>query len=222
MASGSGLKENLDTCSLSTIGVGAVVDVNQINRARYCVQVTLCALYRKLIDAVNKTGSSLDPWKWMEEKSSSGDMVFYLRLVMNLQLEILIFVRAIREGNFSLFVQSLRNFLKWFFALGHINYARWLTVHVFDLVSLPITYPEIYQKMIRGFFCFVRTKSLFSRMAFDQVHEQHNKIIEGLGGASNLLNSQDDSGLIRWEMCGPEVARLVSEFENSENSQINK
>ena len=39
---GSGLTEILEACSLATIGVGVVVDVNQIKRARYCVQVTPC------------------------------------------------------------------------------------------------------------------------------------------------------------------------------------
>ena len=69
--------------------------------------------------------------------------------------------------------------------------------------------------MLNFFFSFAKTKRPFSRMAFDQVHEQNNKIIKGLGGASNLLNTQDDSALIRWETCGPEVARIVAEFEDS-------
>ena len=75
-----GLREILDACSLATIGVGAVVDFNQIKRARYCVQVTLCSLYRKLVDAVKADGSTLDPWKWLEEKSLSSSMADYWRL----------------------------------------------------------------------------------------------------------------------------------------------
>ena len=51
-------------------------------------------------------------------------------------------------------------------------------------------------------------------MALDQVHEQ-NKIIKGVGGGASLLNTQDESALISWENCGPEVARIVSEFEDS-------
>ena len=136
-------------------------------------------------------------------------------MVINLQIEILVFVRSIREGNFHLYVQSLRNLLKCFFALDHTNYARWLTIHVFDLIPLPITHPDVYQQMLKGFFSFAKTKRPFSRMALDQVHEQNNKIIKGVGGATSLLNTQDESALIRWETCGPEVARIVSEFEDS-------
>ena len=52
-------------------------------------------------------------------------------------------------------------------------------------------------------------------MAVDQIHEQNNKIIKGVGGCSSILNREDDSALIRWEICQPEIARLVSEFENT-------
>ena len=75
-----GLREILEACSLATIGVGAVVDVNQIKRARYCVQITLCSLYRKLVDAVKADGSTLDPWKWLEEELLSSSMADYWRL----------------------------------------------------------------------------------------------------------------------------------------------
>ena len=102
-------------------------------------------------------------------------MVHYWRSVKNLQIEILVIVCSIREGNFPLFVQSLRNLLTWFFALDHTTYARWLTIHVFDLISLSTTHPDIYQQVLQRFFCFTKTKCPFSRMALDQVHEQNNK-----------------------------------------------
>ena len=40
------------------------------------------------------------------------------------------------------------------------------------------------------------------------------KIIKGLGGATSLLNTRDEPALIRWETCGPSVARILSEFED--------
>ena len=46
----------------------------------------------------------------------------YWSLVINLEVEILLFVLSIREDNFYLYVQSLRNLLKRFFALDHSNY----------------------------------------------------------------------------------------------------
>ena len=62
-------------------------------------------------------GSILDPWKWLEEKSLSSSMAHYWSLEINLQIEILVFVRSIREVIFHLYVQSSRNLSKCFFFL---------------------------------------------------------------------------------------------------------
>ena len=52
-------------------------------------------------------------------------------------------------------------------------------------------------------------------MALDQIHEQNNKDVKGVSGATNLLHREDNSGLSRWELCGPDLDRLVIEFENN-------
>ena len=52
-------------------------------------------------------------------------------------------------------------------------------------------------------------------MGLDQLHEQNNAIIKGCGGATDLVNKIDDSALVRWETCGPDIARLLLEFENT-------
>ena len=70
--------------------------------------------------------------------------------------------------DYPLHVTVLRRLMKWYFTLDHYNYARWLSVHLFDLVCLPYTCPD-------GFFTFQKTRSEFSNMALDQVHEQNNE-----------------------------------------------
>lgn len=57
LVAGSGLKEILETYSLATIGASAVVGINQIKRRFYCVQVVLCLLYRKLVEAAKTVNS---------------------------------------------------------------------------------------------------------------------------------------------------------------------
>ena len=71
----------------------------------------------------------------------------------------------------------------------------------------------VCEEFIRGNFSFLKTKTSFSRMALDQLHEQNNKVVKGVSGATSLINRQDDSALIRWELCGPELSRLLDEFE---------
>ena len=104
----------------------------------------------------------------------------------------------------------MKDLMKWFFSMDHYHYARWGSVHVFDLVYLHITCPDIYKQFMAGNVSIQKTTRQFSRMAPDQLHEQNNELINGVCGATHLLNQHDTSGLERWETCGPEVTRLLS------------
>ena len=83
---------------------------------------------------------------------------------------------------------ALRALMKWYFTLDHYNYSRWLTVHLFDLVNLEKNHPDVYIYFSKGYFTFNKNGSEFSTMALDQLHEQNNEIIKGVGGATSLLN----------------------------------
>ena len=60
------------------------------------------------------------------------------------------YITSLREANFQLYVLSLKALMKWFFALDHYNYASWLSVHLFDLLSLKNSLPDIYQNFKDG------------------------------------------------------------------------
>ena len=51
-------------------------------------------------------------------------------------------------------------------------------------------------------------------MALDQLHEQNNEIVKGVGRATRLLN-REESALLRWELCGSEIVNMISSFEES-------
>ena len=67
-------------------------------------------------------------------------------------------------------------------------------------------------------FSFLKTNKKFSRMALGQLHEQNNKYIKSVSGATFFINRQDDSALVRWELCGPELCRIIEKFEEVESS----
>ena len=50
-------------------------------------------------------------------------------------------------------------------------------------------------------------------MPIDQAHEQNNACVKGDGGAVGL--TKNPSALQRWMITGPEVARVIGEFEKS-------
>ncbi len=51
----------------------------------------------------------------------------------------------------------------------------------------------------------------FSEIPLDQVHEQNNKQVKGQGGAVSL--SENSAQFLRSIAGGPEVSRVVNEFE---------
>ena len=59
--------------------------------------------------------------------------------------------------------------------------------------------------------------SEFSCMALDQVHEQNNIIIKGIGGATHVMNRSEESPLLRWELCADDLSKLLRNFEDAQS-----
>ncbi len=72
-------------------------------------------------------------------------------------------------------------------------------------------HPEVARQFHSGNFVVHKTKRDFSAIAIDQAHEQSNAVIKGDGGAVGL--TEDQSALRRWMVAGPEVSRLVANYE---------
>ena len=120
----------------------------------------------------------------MKEKSPT---VMYWDLIMRYETLILIFVRAHREKNFPLYVRVLEELTPLFFALDHVNYSRWMPVHIRDMKSLPTAIKEEFKE--RSHWVLSKTTNTFSSIPFDQAHEQENKIVKGSGGAVGLTEN---------------------------------
>ena len=71
---GSGLEDILSNIVRSIIGTGALVHANHIKQARYCLQVSLCALFLELKDAKDKSDSMLSSLEWLEQSKNQNEM----------------------------------------------------------------------------------------------------------------------------------------------------
>lgn len=130
-------------------------------------------------------------------------------MIMKFEILILIFVRSHREKNFCLYIEVLEALVPLFFALDHVNYARWLPIHIRDMRGLP---KEVECEFINnGRWVIQKTSNLYSSIPVDQAHEQENKIVKECGGAIGLMESP--VALRRWSLCGPELTRLMKEFD---------
>ena len=101
-----------------------------------------------------------------------------------------------------------------FFSLDHQNYARWLPVHLRDMMALTSIAPSVAEKFEDGKFVIRKSHSKFSSIAIDQAHKLNNKLVKGDGGPIGLTENMIQ--LQRWMVSGPEMARLINEFESAQ------
>ena len=77
-------------------------------------------------------------------------LALHWKNTLDLEINISIFIRALRESNFDLYVLSLLFLIKWFFALDHYNFARCLSVHLHDLLFQDTDVPDLYKQFLSG------------------------------------------------------------------------
>lgn len=111
-----------------------------------------------------------------------------------------------------MYIQAIKSLLPWVFALDNQNYARWLSVHLRDMLDLPKRHPSVHTEFSKGSFVVHKTKKVFSSIPLDHAHEQVNALVKGEGGAVGLTESP--AALRRWMVAGPELSRMVKEFED--------
>uniref|UniRef100_H3APT7 Uncharacterized protein n=1 Tax=Latimeria chalumnae TaxID=7897 RepID=H3APT7_LATCH len=199
---GSGWSMALIEAGVATSGkAGALISSSHIKQTHYTHQVAVAALhvlrraayqsYMELEDSEEPTKAQHYPQ--FHSWSSHGARVVY-----------------VAESNFSLYIDTLDQLMPWFFALDHVNYAHWLPVHIQDMVALKETHRTVLDEFQKGNFVVQQSTHSFLLIALDQSHEQTNKYIKGEGGLT-----ENTAALRRWMVAGPEVARVVAEFEES-------
>ena len=100
---------------------------------------------------------------------------------------ILMFVSAHRKKIFSIGVEVLEELVYLFFALDHVNYARWVPIHLRDMIFLPGAIKTEFEK--EQHWVLSKTKNKFSSIPIDQAHEQMNKNIKSTGRVVGLAEN---------------------------------
>ena len=121
---------------------------------------------------------------WCDMRRVACPQFQYWDTVLHLELSILLFIRSLRESNFTLYMDTLPELAAWFTALNHVHYACWVPVQIRD-IGLPCreTSRCVLPSSIWTTSHPRRPGRLFSAIALDQVHEQNNAMVKGDGGA---------------------------------------
>lgn len=195
------------------------LSASSVTRTRQAHQVTSCALYKLQTEAYKRmvvdVHENLDPYptfeEWCKYREADSPQFQFWNLILRMELTIFSLIRSFREENFDLYCQSLQGLLPYFFANNNVNYARWLPVHLRDMLSLEEKHPAIATEFSNGKFVVHKSGRDFSALAIDQAHEQANAIIKGDGGAIGI--TEDESALRRWMLSGPEVCYIKAQYE---------
>lgn len=217
----SGWVEALIQAEIATVGTAeSFLKVTHLTKARHAHQVTAAALSLLKKEAYNSyretlgEEESIPPFnEWEKVKEKTCPQFKYWNLALELQLTILIFVRAQRDSLFDLYVESLCKLAPWFFAMDQHHYARWLTVHVRDLAALSHQHQSLAVEFQNDNFVIHKSKNVLSGIAMDQGTEQNIGLLKGTSGVIGLTENQ--SAFRRWQVGAPDLVRIVEEFEES-------
>ena len=102
---------------------------------------------------------------------------------MNAVLIMMMYVRAEREGECALHLHAVEKMIPYFFAAGHVNYARYASYYIRCMNKLP---PGVLRKFMAGEYVMRHQKGIFngiwSDMHIETTFMRHGKGPRGLVG----------------------------------------
>lgn len=129
--------------------------------------------------------TDFDTWCSLQKKK-----ILFSATCLDLHLRVFSFVRTIRTGNFELYISALRRLVPWFFTFIHTHCARWISVHIRDMILLSLKHPDVYKHFKLGKFVVAKSSNSFSLISVDQGHDQNNAVLKNDGGIISLLRYQ--------------------------------
>lgn len=167
---GSGWTGALVQANIASPGTAdSFLKASHVTRTRRAHQITASSLYLLLQKAYTEYSNDLNQGDnlmsladWCTERAALCPQVKFWWIILQLELLVMIYVRSIREGNFLLYIDALTKIVPWFFALGHTHYARWIPVHLRDMVALKVAHPDVHKNFLEGKFTVKKTTHSFS------------------------------------------------------------
>ncbi|KAG1664155.1 hypothetical protein GQR58_019968 [Nymphon striatum] len=217
----SGWVQALVQAEIATAGsADSFIRASHVLRTRRAHQVTAAALYILQHRAYShyclgqtRDAEDLSEFEsWCCQRGKDIPQFHYWATMLELELLLLVYVRSLRQGSLMMYIEALTELVPWFYALDHTHYARWIPVHLKDMAELTTKHPDVAKKFKESHFTVQKTQRAFSSIPIDQAHEQNNACIKGDGGAVGLTDNP--SALRRWMVAGPEVARVIEEFQD--------
>ncbi len=133
--------------------------------------------------------------KRMEHSETFAYWDGFIQLVQRLKN----LIRADREGNFVLHLDTVQDILPLFALFDCINYLRWCSIYLEDMRRLQKESPDVYAEFTKGNFVVKRSPGLFKAIPIDQSLEQTiNKSKKSTGGI--IGTTKRKNYVAQWEL----------------------
>ena len=125
----------------------------------------------------------IEKMKIFEEDNSQVPEFRVFRSYMRMIIEMLLFIRAVRTGDWRLHLTSLQMFTKYFFAHDRTNYARMIPLYLAEMQMLPESDPDIFEEFLKGDWVVNKNPQVpFCALGADHALEQVNRSMKVSGG----------------------------------------
>lgn len=143
------------------------------------------------------------------DKATFKVMCHYMQMVM----EMLVFIRAVRTGDWELHLKALETFTKYFFAHDRLNYARMIPLYLAEMASLKESDPEIFEEFLQGNWVVNKNEEVpFCALGADHALEHINRSMKVSGGLVGI--TLNPSARTKFFLIAPEMARLAGEAKD--------
>ena len=129
---GSGWTEALVQDGVASSGkADSFLKASHVTRTRRAHQITASSLYllqqnayKDYIQTLGTDSEVMSFEDWCDARSDSSPQFQFWSLILQLELVVMVYVKAIREANFLLYIKALSKIVPWFFSLDHTHYSR--------------------------------------------------------------------------------------------------
>lgn len=146
-------------------------------------------------------------------RSNESELYKYWNNVAILISLMLDLVRADRTANWQLHLETVEKCIPIFHCLDRINYTRWCSLYLEDMLLLKNKAPEVYDQFCKGRFVVNRSLVPFTSVATDQALEQSiNKFAKSSGGIIGITSNKEAT--TTWELTFHELLSIASSFKD--------
>jgi len=131
-----------------------------------------------------------------ESSNSDDPTLMFWRTYIQLVSILLAFTRAIRVGDWHLYLSSFAEMMPWFTRYDHTHYTRWGAVFLADMHQLEKNATDVHRGFLNGDFVVKESAHHFHQVPDDQAFEHYNKLGKVAGGLISIIAENSACSLI--------------------------